>query len=196
MNQDLSAASFFENLSKWKAECMLLREIVLSTGLEESIKWGGPCYTYAGQNVVSIESFKSYFGLWFFQGALLEDKAGYFMQSGENKNKAIRQWRFNTLDEILNTPVREYILESVENFKNGKKIKPDTQKEIILPDVLQDTLTNDAILLSQWECLSRSCQREYAEYIQQAKRTETQLNRIQKIIPMILEKKGLNDKYK
>ena len=100
------------------------------------------------------------------------------------------------MDEVLNAPVREYILESVENFKNGKKIKPNTQKEIILPDVLQDTLTNDARLLSQWESLSRSCQREYAEYIGQAKKTETQLNRIQKIIPMILDKKGLNDKYK
>ncbi|MBK9151469.1 MAG: DUF1801 domain-containing protein [Saprospiraceae bacterium] len=192
----MSISGYFQNLSQWKAECLLLREIVLSTGLEESIKWGGPCYTYEGQNVVSIESFKSYFGLWFFQGALLEDKPGYFIQSEVNKNKAIRQWRFNTMDEVLNAPVREYILESVENFKNGKKIKPNTQKEIILPDVLQDTLTNDARLLSQWESLSRSCQREYAEYIGQAKKTETQLNRIQKIIPMILDKKGLNDKYK
>lgn len=192
----MSISGYFQNLSLWKAECLLLREIVLSTGLEESIKWGGPCYTYAGQNVVSIESFKSYFGLWFFQGALLEDRAGYFMPPGENKQRAIRQWRFNSIGEILNAPVREYILESVENFKNGKKIKPTTQKEILLPDILHETLTKDTKLSSQWKSLSRSCQREYAEYIQQAKKTETQLNRIQKIIPMILDKKGLNDKYK
>jgi uncharacterized protein YdeI (YjbR/CyaY-like superfamily) len=39
-------------------------------------------------------------------------------------------------------------------------------------------------------------QREYAEYITEAKKDETKLKRIEKIIPMIKAGIGLNDKYK
>ena len=51
-----------------------LRRILLATPLEETVKWGGPCYTCQGKNVVGIGGFKAYFGLWFFQGALLSLK--------------------------------------------------------------------------------------------------------------------------
>jgi uncharacterized protein YdeI (YjbR/CyaY-like superfamily) len=39
-------------------------------------------------------------------------------------------------------------------------------------------------------------QREYCEYISEAKRDATKLKRLEKIIPMIIEGVGLNDKYK
>jgi uncharacterized protein YdeI (YjbR/CyaY-like superfamily) len=41
-----------------------------------------------------------------------------------------------------------------------------------------------------------SKQREYADYIAEAKREETKTKRIEKIKPMILKNIGLNDKYK
>ncbi len=47
----------------WQDEIKRLREILLSSDLTEEVKWGGPCYTYNGQNVVGIGGFKSYFGL-------------------------------------------------------------------------------------------------------------------------------------
>lgn len=59
---------------KWQEEIKRLREILLATELTEEVKWGGPCYTFEGKNVVGIGGFKSYFGLWFYQGVLLEDK--------------------------------------------------------------------------------------------------------------------------
>jgi len=55
----------------WQDEIKRLREILLSTNLTEEVKWGGPCYTYDGKNVVGLAGFKSCFGLWFHQGALL-----------------------------------------------------------------------------------------------------------------------------
>ena len=39
-------------------------------------------------------------------------------------------------------------------------------------------------------------QREYSEYIIEAKREETKQKRVEKIIPMIKIGAGLNDKYK
>ena len=190
------AAEYFDSLTQWKEECLLLREIIFRAGLEETVKWGGPCYTWQGENVVGIASFKNYAGLWFFQGGLLKDEGGHLMNAQENKTKAMRQWRFSGVDEIEKAPILDYVLESIENFKAGKKIKAETQKEIEIPEILKEALQKDYPLRDAWESLSRGCKREYAEYILQAKKEETRLSRIQKIRPMILEKKGLNDKYK
>jgi uncharacterized protein YdeI (YjbR/CyaY-like superfamily) len=51
--------------------------------------------------------------------------------------------------------------------------------------------------LSQaFESLSRAKQREYADHVSSAKREETRKNRVLKIIPLILNGKGLNDQYR
>jgi uncharacterized protein YdeI (YjbR/CyaY-like superfamily) len=39
---------------------------------------------------VGIGGFKSYFGLWFHQGALLTDKAGVLINAQEGRTKALR----------------------------------------------------------------------------------------------------------
>ena len=44
--------------------------------------------------------------------------------------------------------------------------------------------------------MTKGKQREYAEYIADAKREETKSKRLEKIIPMILANQGLNDKYR
>ncbi|MCK5210721.1 MAG: YdeI/OmpD-associated family protein [Cyclobacteriaceae bacterium] len=54
----------------------------------------------------------------------------------------------------------------------------------------------DQELRSCFDDLSLSRQREFTEYISEAKREETKLKRLEKIIPMIKEKIGLSDKYR
>ncbi len=44
--------------------------------------------------------------------------------------------------------------------------------------------------------LTPAKQREYTEYIESAKRDSVKKSRIEKIIPLVLEKKGLYDIYK
>jgi uncharacterized protein YdeI (YjbR/CyaY-like superfamily) len=44
--------------------------------------------------------------------------------------------------------------------------------------------------------LTKGKQREFAEYISDAKQQKTKLNRLQKIIPLIQQNIGLNDKYR
>ncbi len=197
MNAIRSADEYFGTLTQWKEEVLLLRKVVLETGLVETIKWGGPCYTYGKDNVVGIAAFKSYAGLWFFQGSLLKDEAKFLINSQEGKTKSLLQWRFTTLEQIQNAPIAEYIFESIENFKNGLKIKaqPNTSA-IIVPAELEKALTLVAGAQLSWDHLSTSCKREYAQYISEAKREETKDSRINKIIPMILAGKGLHDKYK
>jgi uncharacterized protein YdeI (YjbR/CyaY-like superfamily) len=44
--------------------------------------------------------------------------------------------------------------------------------------------------------LGLSKKRDFAEYIEVAKRAETKAQRLEKIIPMIRDGRGLNDRYK
>ncbi len=55
----------------WENELAKLREIVLECGLKEELKWGVPCYTLHGANVVIISALKECCVISFFKGALL-----------------------------------------------------------------------------------------------------------------------------
>jgi uncharacterized protein YdeI (YjbR/CyaY-like superfamily) len=93
MKRANSVDEYIADAGTWKNELKRLREILRSTELKEEVKWGGPCYTCDGKNVVGIAGFKSYFGLWFHQGALLKDPKKVLMNAQEGKTKAMRQWR-------------------------------------------------------------------------------------------------------
>ena len=73
MQRHKSVDAYIEAAEYWQEELREVRKILQNTELEETTKWGGPCYTFDGKNVVGLSAFKSYFGLWFFQGVLLKD---------------------------------------------------------------------------------------------------------------------------
>lgn len=50
--------------------------------MEETNKWSAPVYTSNGKNIVGLGAFKSYTGLWFFQGALLKDEKKLLINAG------------------------------------------------------------------------------------------------------------------
>ncbi|WP_420578559.1 YdeI/OmpD-associated family protein [Ekhidna sp.] len=172
-----------------------LQSILLSTELEEKMKWGIPTYCLKNKNVAGIGAFKSYAGLWFFNGSFLKDESKKLINAQEGKTKGMRQWRFESVDEIDEKLVRSYIEEAIQNQKKGKEIKPE-KKPLLVPDELKEALASDGFLSEVFDSMSLSCKREYTEYIAEAKRPETKQKRLEKIIPMIREKVGLNDKYK
>ena len=111
---------YIDNADQWRDELMQLRRILTSTRLEESVKWGAPCYTFGGKNVVGIGAFKSYVGLWFFQGALLSDPDGVLINAQTGKTKAMRQWRFTSAREIKTRAIRTYVTEAIELAARGQ----------------------------------------------------------------------------
>jgi uncharacterized protein YdeI (YjbR/CyaY-like superfamily) len=173
-----------------------LRELLLTTELTETVKWGIPVYTLNDKNVAGIAAFKSYTGLWFYQGTFLKDEAGVLINASEGVTKALRQWRFISVDEIDDHLILEYVHEAIENQKLGKELKPDRERKLIIPDELQHALDEDKMLEICFYAFTPGCQREFAGYIAEAKRAETRESRVQKLIPMILAKVSLNEKYK
>ena len=134
---------FIAGQDTWKAELIRLREILNSTALEETVKWGGPCYTIGGKNVVGLGSFKNYFGLWFFQGALLKDRNRTLINAQEGTTKALRQWRFGASDEIDECLVGAYVEEAIGNQRKGRVIKADRGKRLEIPAELERMLKEE-----------------------------------------------------
>ncbi len=184
------------NAVNGKEILIVLREIIKSTELKETIKWGSPVYTFNDKNVVGMASFKLYVGLWFHQGALLKDDAKVLINAQEDVTKALRQWRFRSINDIDEKLIKKYLEEAISNQKKGKEIKPDRNKPFIIPEELENTFSENPELKTAFYKFTPGCQREYANYVAEAKRTETRISRINKITPMILQKIGLNDKYR
>lgn len=172
-----------------------LRSLLLSTELEEKMKWGIPTYCLQNKNIAGIGAFKNYAGLWFFNGSFLKDEAKVLINAQEGKTKGMRQWRFRSIEEIDEKLVLQYIAEAIQNQKDGKEIKPE-KKALIIPVELKEALASDSQLVEAFDSMTLSCRREYAEHISEAKRPETKQKRLEKIKPMILKNVGLNDKYK
>lgn len=194
MKKTRSVEDYLNADGPWRAELRRLREIVTGCGLEETVKWGGPCYTLAGQNVVGLGAFKSYFGLWFFQGALLDDPDGVLVNAQEGKTRAMRQWRMTDAGDIRPAAIRRYVKAAAALAREGRKVAP-VRRRLQVPQELADALTRrDAG--AAFERLRPGQQREYAEHVASAKRAETKLRRIDKILPMILAGTGLNDRYR
>ena len=76
------------------------------------------------------------------------------------------------------------------------QVKPTQDKKFTIPQELQNLLEADERLFEQFVLLSPFKQKEYAEYINTAKRIATKQSRLDKISLMIREGKGLNDKYR
>ncbi len=196
MKRARSVDEYIADAGAWQGELERLREILLSTELEEEVKWGGPCYTYRGKNVVGMAGFNSYFGLWFHQGALLKDQKKFLINAQEGKTKALRQWRMQTASDIKPTIIKSYVKEAIKLANEGKKIAPARKKPVIVPPELKKAFRTNKAASESFGKLRPGSQREFAEYIADAKREDTKLRRIEKILPMISKGVGLNDRYR
>ena len=185
----------WDKINKWREELEILHAIIVKTQLIETTKWGAPVYTYNGENVIGLGGFKSYFTIWFFQGVFLKDEAKVLINAQTEVTKALRQWRFTSKEEINEKLILRYLEEAIKNVELGKKIKASPKKKII-DTLFQSVLESDATLNIFFSKFTPAKQNEFMEYIDSAKKETTKWNRIEKIKPLILAQKGLNDAYR
>jgi len=133
--------SYLSKATQWREESEKLRKILLGCGLTEELKWGKPCYTFQGSNIVIIQGFKEYCALLFCKGALLRDARGILIQQTENV-QAARQIRFTHVREIakLETVLKAYVKEAVEAEKAGLKVDYKKTSEFAVPGEFQKKL--------------------------------------------------------
>ena len=174
----------------------LLRSLALKTAAQEDFKWGIPVYSHLGKNVFGICRFKGYFGIWFYQGVLLKDPKGVLENAQEGKTKAMRSWKFTTVEGIDRESVLAYMREAMENREKGLEIEPEKKGTPIIPTLLEEQLERDMKLKNSFNGLPPYKQREFCEYIGEAKQGATKLRRLEKILPLIKKGQGLNDAYR
>lgn len=189
--------AYIDSKTDWKVALLLLRELFLQTTLEETIKWGMPVYTLNEKNVAGFSAFKSYVGIWFYQGVFLKDPENKLINAQEGTTRGLRQWRFQSASEIQESKesIRFYLEEAIQNQKIGKEIKPKKKIPLELPHELAMVFQGNRELEQKFNELSPGRRREYSEYILSAKRSETRAERVKKIVPLIQKGFGLNDRY-
>jgi len=185
---------YFVKDTPWKEAFARLRTIVLATGLDEELKWGHPCYTLKGKNVVLMHGFKEYCALLFFKGALLKDEHRILVQQTANVQGA-RQVRFTSAKEIaeLAPLLRSYLQEAILIQQSGKKVPLKKSAEFELPEEFVARLKAMPALRKAFNALTPGRQRGYLLHFSSAKQSKTRESRIENNVERILAGKGMDD---
>jgi uncharacterized protein YdeI (YjbR/CyaY-like superfamily) len=178
----------------WKQEMLLLREIVLESRLTEDFKWKQACYTFNGNNVIILGSFKSSCVISFLKGVLLKDESQLLQFPGENSQSA-KLLRFTSSEEIirLKPQILSYIREAIVLEEMGAKVDTSTTPSQPVPDELVNCFEADTNFKEAFESLTTGRQRAYLIFFNAAKQSATKTDRINKYKSRILSGKGIND---
>lgn len=180
----------------WAAELALLRSLIQNTELTEECKWGVPCYTLDGKNVLMLSAFKEYCCISFLKGALLKDDKNLLTKQGEYGQSG-RLVKITTIDEIVKyeQAIVDFIDQAITNEKAGLKVETRPNPEPI-PEELQAVLIDDPTFRDAFFALTPGRQRGYIIHFSQPKQSKTRIARIEKYTPQILNGEGMHDAYK
>lgn len=182
-------------LKRWNNEISYLRDLALTTGLEETIKWGLPTYMLNGNNVFILADFKEYFTINYFKGILLQDPHQVLTTHG-NDQQSSRVIKMSSLEQVksLESIILSYMKEAIENERKGTKVeKKNPEENIKLPEELLEVFKDNRELETAFNRLTPGRRRAYCIYFAGAKQSQTRYDRITKCIDQIMDGKGLND---
>ncbi|MBA4303749.1 MAG: hypothetical protein C0424_05945 [Sphingobacteriaceae bacterium] len=178
-------------VNRWRTELEVLRAIMQSTELTEEVKWGVPCYTLNGKNVVLFGALKESVSISFLNGALLNDPAGILQKAGEN-SQVDRLLRFTHIDQIVDATeaILDFAQQAIAYTAAGKKVERQAVK-VELPEEFVAAFQDMPGLERAFYALTPGRQRGYLLHFSQAKQSTTRAARIAKSADAILRGKGL-----
>jgi uncharacterized protein YdeI (YjbR/CyaY-like superfamily) len=179
---------------RWEAEIAEMQRVLGGFAMKEECKWGKPTYTVDGKNVVIMQGFKEYFGLGFFQGALLKDPKNVLVQLGQVH--AGRVMKFTSANDITAkaATIKAYVREAIAVEKAGLRMKQKKTSDFPVPEELRERFRRDPRFKRAFEALTPGRQRGYLYHFAAAKQSATRVARIEKAMPAILEGKGFQER--
>jgi len=182
------------SVARWQPAIDVLRQVCLSAGLVETLKWGHPCYMHAGQNIAIIGAFRGDFRITFMTAPLLRDPAGILKRSGENTQHPNTVQFKHPSDFVAQASVLKAYLEEAKGHAEAG-VKPKTERAtVVLPSELVDALDADPSLAEAFHRLTPGRQRSHVMELEGAKTAETRLRRLEKLRPLILAGKSALDR--
>jgi uncharacterized protein YdeI (YjbR/CyaY-like superfamily) len=175
---------------RWEAEIGEMRRVLAGFAMREECKWGKPTYTMDGKNIVILQGFKDYFGLGFFQGALLKDPKKVLVQLG--RVHAGRVMKFTSVKEITAkaAAIKVYVREAIAVAKAGLRMERRKTSELPVPEELTARFRKDLPFKRAFEALTPGRQRGYLYHFAAAKQSATRVARIERALSAIFEGKG------
>lgn len=180
---------------RWVTELDMLREIALQSGLQETVKWGVPCYTDKGRNILLISALKEYCMVGFFKGVLLDDPRHLLSAPGENSQSS-RQFRVTDAQQIVDhrSEIQRFISQAIELERSGAKVDFTAKSSLDHPQELLEAFARTSGLQNAFDRLTPGRQRGYILHFTGAKQSATRTARIEKCTPNILAGIGLHDR--
>ncbi len=178
----------------WAAGLADLRGLCLAAGLEETVKWGHPCYMFAGRNLAIIGAFKGDFRLTFFNAALMTDRMGILENQGPNSQHP-DMIRFTASEQVgeKSALITAYLLEAMGYAKAGL-LPSKTTRDIDTPPELIETLDADPDLAEAFHALTPGRQKSWLFHLNSTKIPATRFARIEKGRAKIMAGKGALDR--
>jgi uncharacterized protein YdeI (YjbR/CyaY-like superfamily) len=161
--------------------------------VEETMKWSFPHFMYKGM-MCSMASFKAHCALNFWKAELL-------MAADEVNREAMGH--FGKITSIKDLPSKKvltaYIKQAMKLNDDGvaapARAKPAMPKRLEIPDDLNAALDAVPAAREHFNAFSPSKQRDYADWLNEAKTDATRTRRREQAIEWIAEGKSRNWKY-
>ena len=159
---------------------------------EETLKWGHPTFIQNGI-LCGMAAFKEYCAVNFWKAVLI---------MGEHARQTDSAGVLGRITSVKDLPPKsefiKYVKRAVELNRSGAKVprlpvKP--KKALAMPDDFQRAIEKNAKARRTYEGFSPSHQREYLEWIVEAKQDETRVRRIEQAVEWMAEGKPRNWKY-
>ena len=173
----------------WRDVVEAIRPLLLEAGLDETVKWGQPCYTDQGKNIAIVGWMKGSAILSFFKGALLTDPGGRFEQAG-----SVREARYLPYQTVAHVEAERgfiggLIREAVEATRAGRTLPPREDLELV--EELQQRIHADPAFREAWAALTPGRKRGFNIHFGKAKKSATRVSRIEAALPRIMAGKGI-----
>jgi len=167
--------------------------------ITESVKWGMPFFIQQNVILCNMAAFKQHcaFGFWGSEMHKTLAKDGRKSSQAMGTLGRITAMKDLPPDKVLLAYLRQAaeLVESGERTKSLDRRAKRKPKPLVLPAELSAALKKNKLAAKAFAGFSPSRQREYAEWIAEAKRAETKQLRLTQAINWIAQGKSRNWKY-
>jgi uncharacterized protein YdeI (YjbR/CyaY-like superfamily) len=158
---------------------------------EETLKWSHPSFMYKGKILAGFAAFKAHATFGYWNDSML----------GEDARNSGAMGQFGRLASLDDLPDRTTLIaltrQSMALIDSGAKPPRATAKKapFTVPRDLRAAIDAAPAAAAAWAGFPPSCQREYVEWVTEAKRDETRARRLAQTIEWLAEGKRRNWKY-
>lgn len=163
----------------------------------ETIKWGAPSFDYKGPYCLMV-SFKKHCAIIFYKNKIMKNQAPKdktIIETDMAQLRKITSIKDLPKDKVLTAYLKNASKINDAGIKIPSRKKSNEKKELEIPDYFVKALKKNKNAQKTFNNFTYSKKKDYVEWIAQAKREETRLQRIETAIEWLAEGKTRNWKY-